>query len=53
MNDLLYSIGDLFEQSFEVLATLGNIPNVAFIILCAGALAFCMKVVTTEENICE
>jgi len=53
MNDLLYSIGDLFEQSFEVLAALGNIPNVAFVILGTAAFAICMKVVTAEKNICE
>jgi len=53
MNDLLYSIGDLFEATFEILAVAGNIPNILFALLGAVALSFCMKVVTSEENICE
>lgn len=53
MKDLLYSIGDLFEATFEILAQLGNLPNILLIILGTGALAFCMKVVTSEKNICE
>ena len=53
MNDILYAIGDLFEATFELLEKAGNVPNVLIIIVGTGALAFCMKVVTTKKNICE
>jgi len=53
MNNLLYAIGDLFEATFEIISKAGNVPNVILIILGAGALAFCMKLVTTEKNILE
>jgi len=53
MNDLLYGIGDLFEATFEILAQLGHLPNIALCIMGAGALYFCGKVAVTEKNICE
>jgi hypothetical protein len=53
MKDILYTIGDLFEATFEILEAAGNVPNVLIIIVGTAALAFCMKVVTTDKNICE
>tara|TARA_B100000780_G_scaffold44883_1_gene27941 strand:- start:4290 stop:4454 length:165 start_codon:yes stop_codon:yes gene_type:complete len=53
MNNLLYAIGDLFEATFELLEKAGNAPNVLIVIVGVGALAFCMKLVTTEKNILE
>ena len=53
MNDLLYGIGDLFEATFEILALLGNVPNIALCLIGAAALYFCGKVAVTEKNICE
>ncbi len=53
MNNLLYTIGDLFEATFEILEAAGNVPNVLIVIVGTGALAFCMKVVTADKNICE
>ena len=53
MSNILYTIGDLFEATFELLEKAGNVPNVLIIIVGSGALAFCMKVVTTKKNICE
>ena len=53
MNNILYAIGDLFETTFGILGKAGNFPNIVIVIVGAGALAFCMKVVTTKKNICE
>jgi len=33
MTDLMYSIGDFLKWTFGILETLGNLPNVIFIIL--------------------
>ena len=53
MNDFIYGIGDLFEFSFEILASAGNIPNVILGIIGTGALYFCGKISVTEKNILE
>ena len=53
MNNFIYGIGDLFEASFEIISMVGNIPNLIFGIIGAGALYFCGKVSVTEKNICE
>ncbi|MDA8894799.1 hypothetical protein N9I98_00360 [Flavobacteriales bacterium] len=53
MNDLLYTIGDLFEATFELLIKAGNMPNLLLSLLGVSILAFCMKLVTTEKNILE
>lgn len=53
MTEVIYAIGDFFEFSFEILNSLGMIPNIVLIILGIIGLAFCMKVVTTEKNILE
>lgn len=53
MNNLVYAIGDFFEATFEIISASGNMPNILLSLIGAGALAFCMKVVTAEKNICE
>ena len=53
MNNILYAIGDLFETTFGILEKAGNFPNVIIVIVGGGALAFCMKIVTTDKNILE
>ena len=53
MNDFIYAIGDLFEASFEILASAGNMPNLILGIIGAGALYFCGKISVTKENILE
>ena len=38
-NDFIYGIGDLFTFTFQILPTLGNLPNYLFaVILAAGAI---------------
>lgn len=53
MNNLVYAIGDFFEATFVLISASGNMPNILLALVGAGALAFCMKVVTAEKNICE
>lgn len=53
MNDFIYAIGDLFESSFEILASVGNIPNLILGVVGAGALYFCGKISVTKKNILE
>ena len=53
MSSILYTIGDLFQATFKIMEKAGNIPNVIIIIVGVAALAYCMKVVTTDKNICE
>ena len=53
MNDFIYAIGDLFEASFEILASAGNLPNLVLGIIGAGALYFCGKISVAEKNILE
>tara|TARA_B100000780_G_C21110521_1_gene448749 strand:- start:552 stop:716 length:165 start_codon:yes stop_codon:yes gene_type:complete len=53
MNNLVYAIGDLFQVTFELISKAGNLPNVLIILVGIGALAFCMKIVTTDKNILE
>ena len=53
MNDFIYGIGDLFEATFEILASAGNMPNLILSLIGAGALFFCGKVAVAEKNICE
>tara|TARA_B110000977_G_scaffold200630_1_gene291888 strand:+ start:1212 stop:1376 length:165 start_codon:yes stop_codon:yes gene_type:complete len=53
MGNLLYTIGDLFEATFQLLIKAGNLPNIVLSILGISILAFCMKLVTTEKNILE
>ena len=33
MNELIYGLGELFQASFKILTTLGNIPNYIFIVI--------------------
>ncbi|MBA3898733.1 MAG: hypothetical protein H0X62_00750 [Bacteroidetes bacterium] len=33
MNDLVYGLGELLQETFKILPVLGNIPNVIFIII--------------------
>ncbi|MDQ3192834.1 MAG: uracil phosphoribosyltransferase [Bacteroidota bacterium] len=33
MNELIYGLGELFQESFKVLEALGNIPNYIFIVI--------------------
>ena len=51
MNDFIYTIGDLFEASFEILVLAGNLPNLLLGIVGAGALYFCGKISVAEKNI--
>ena len=51
MADIWYTIGSIFESSFEILSSLGMLPNIALIIIGSIGLSFCMKIVTTEKNI--
>ena len=53
MNAFIYGIGDLFEFSFEILASAGNLPNLILGIIGTGALYFCGKISVTEKNILE
>ena len=53
MNDFIYSIGDLFEASFEILVSVGNLPNLILGIVGAGALYYCGKISVAEKNIIE
>tara|TARA_B100000780_G_C20980273_1_gene391669 strand:+ start:545 stop:706 length:162 start_codon:yes stop_codon:yes gene_type:complete len=53
MTELIYAIGDFFQFSFEILKSMGMIPNIVLIIFGIIGLAFCMKIVTTEKNILE
>lgn len=53
MNDFIYAIGDLFEASFQILASAGNLPNLILAIVGTGALYFCGKVSVAEKNILE
>ena len=53
MNDIIYSIGDLFEASFEILASVGNLPNLILGIIGTGALYYCGKISVAEKNIIE
>ena len=53
MNDFIYAIGDLFESSFEILASAGNIPNLILGIVGVAALYFCGKISVAEKNIIE
>lgn len=53
MNDFIYGIGDLFEFSFEIIISAGNLPNLILGIIGAGALYFCGKISVTKKNILE
>ena len=53
MNDFIYAIGGLFEVSFEILASAGNMPNLILGVVDAGALYFCGKISVTKKNILE
>jgi hypothetical protein len=53
MSDLLYTIGDLFEATFEIMTQLGHLPNIILCVVGTAALYFCGKVAVTEKNICE
>jgi len=53
MNDFIYAIGDLFEASFQILASAGNLPNLILAIVGSGALYFCGKISVAEKNIIE
>ena len=53
MNDFIYAIGDLFEASFEILVSAGNLPNLILGIVGAGALYYCGKISVAERNILE
>ena len=53
MNDFIYAIGDLFEDSFEILALAGNLPNIVIGIVGVGALYYCGKISVAEKNIIE
>jgi hypothetical protein len=33
MNELIYGLGNLLQESFTILPILGNLPNVLFIII--------------------
>ena len=51
MNDFIYAIGDLFEISFEILVSAGNLPNFILGIFGIGALYYCGKISVAEKNI--
>ena len=53
MNDFIYAIGDLFEASFEILASAGNLPNLILGIVGSAALYYCGKISVAEKNILE
>ena len=53
MNNFIYSIGDLFEASFEILASAGNLPNLILVIVGSGALYYCGRISVAENNILE
>ena len=53
MNDFIYTIGDLFEASFEILVLAGNLPNLLLGIVGAGALYYCGKISVAKKNIIE
>ena len=53
MNDFIYAIADLFEASFEILASAGNLPNLILGLVGTGALYFCGKISVAENNIIE
>ncbi|MDG1849080.1 MAG: hypothetical protein P8I82_01115 [Flavobacteriales bacterium] len=53
MNELICGLGELFTVSFELLPTLGNLPNLVLGLIGAGALFFAGKVSVAEKNICE
>ena len=53
MNDFIYATGDLFEVSFEILASAGNLPNLILGIIGSGALYYCGKISVAEKNILE
>lgn len=40
MTDIVYAIGDFLQWTFKILETLGNLPNVLFIILGFVGVAF-------------
>ena len=39
-NDIVYRLGDLLEASFQILPTLGNLPNALFSLIIFGGLVF-------------
>ena len=53
MNDFIYAIGDLFEASFEILTSVGNLPNLILGIVGTAALYYCGKISVAEKNIIE
>lgn len=53
MNDIIYSIGDLFEASFEILVSAGNLPNLILGIIGTGALYYCGKISVAKKNFIE
>ena len=53
MNDFIYAIADLFEASFEILASAGNLPNLILGIVGTAALYYCGKISVAEKNILE
>ena len=53
MNNFIYAIGDLFEASFEILVSAGNLPNLILGIVGSGALYYCGKISVAQKNIIE
>lgn len=39
-NDIVYGLGDLLEASFQILPTLGNLPNILFSLVIFGGLVY-------------
>lgn len=39
-NELVYSLGDIFEATFQILPPLGNLPNILFTLALVGGIGF-------------
>jgi hypothetical protein len=50
IKDIIYALGDLFLWTFEILGTLGNVPNIIFSSIIAILFLYWMRELAGHAN---